>query len=89
MTTVVGGVSGVQAALKKHHEVNGSDFASCPSVNYVGLLDPFKVQIQVSWTYSFGRKWASDSSSACPLLLLGISICCVAEHVSCHCMLGC
>jgi hypothetical protein len=27
------------------------------SVNFVTLLDPFKVQLSVVWTYNFGREW--------------------------------
>jgi hypothetical protein len=47
----------LQEAVRAHYDANISDFSSCPSVNYVNLVDPFKVQLQVSWTYSFGRKY--------------------------------
>jgi hypothetical protein len=43
-----------QECVKAHYEENESDFNVCPSVNFVNILDPFKVQIQVYWTYNFG-----------------------------------
>jgi hypothetical protein len=36
--------------------VSSSAVCFC-SVNFVTLLDPFKVQLSVVWTYNFGREW--------------------------------
>lgn len=44
----------LQECVKDHYEENESDFNTCPSVNFVNLVDPFKVQLQVMWTYNFG-----------------------------------
>jgi hypothetical protein len=43
----------LQAAVKEHYDENESDFNSCPSVNFVNLVDPFKCQLSVTWTYNF------------------------------------
>jgi hypothetical protein len=34
------------------------------SVNFVTLLDPFKVQLSVVWTYNFGREWLNAALHA-------------------------
>lgn len=56
----------VQECVKEHYEENESDFNSCPSVNFVNLMDPFKVQLQVVWTYNFGGEMSRNPDAICP-----------------------
>ncbi len=43
-----------QDAVRVHYEANTSDFSGCPTCRYVGMVDPFKMQVAVAWSYSFG-----------------------------------
>eukprot|EP00775_Hariotina_reticulata_P008975 gene8975-9150_t len=61
--------------VKAHYEENESDFNVCPSVNYVNILDPFKVQIQVYWTYNFGADEGKRISSVKTSLLAALQTC--------------
>lgn len=51
------------AAVKEHYEENESDFNSCPSVNFVNLVDPFKAQLSVTFTYNFSADETKRTST--------------------------
>lgn len=63
----------MQAAVKEHYEENEADFNSCPSVNVNGLVDPFKVQLLVTWTYNCGADELKRMTTAKTGLLAALS----------------
>ncbi|KAF6259738.1 Mechanosensitive ion channel-domain-containing protein [Scenedesmus sp. NREL 46B-D3] len=61
--------------VRCHYEENESDFNSCPSVNFLTLLDPFKVQLMVLWTYNFGPEEFKRTSTVKTGLIQAVSDC--------------
>jgi hypothetical protein len=43
-----------QAAVQDHFEEHERHFNSVPAVRFTGIVNPFKAEITVSWTYNFG-----------------------------------
>eukprot|EP00879_Flechtneria_rotunda_P016475 GHRR01017240.1.p1 GENE.GHRR01017240.1~~GHRR01017240.1.p1 ORF type:complete len:200 (+),score=75.37 GHRR01017240.1:483-1082(+) len=61
--------------IREHYEENESDFATCPSVNFVNILDPYKVQLQINWTYNFAADEFKRTSNAKTALLSAVQNC--------------
>lgn len=43
-----------QAAMQDHFDEHERHFNSVPAVRFTGIVNPFKAEITISWTYNFG-----------------------------------
>ena len=50
-------LAAVEKAVVAHMAEYSSEFEGKPSVTFTDVVDPFKVKLSVSWTYSFNGEW--------------------------------